>query len=70
MITEKKRTPITWWGKDGWEILMEDDFPFEDDVCELCMYREWNDWEDCGVSCGIIHGCGVGQKTYFIFKPS
>lgn len=70
MITELKRTPITWNGEDGWEILVEDDYPFENDSCELCMYRDWNDWEDCGASCCIVHGCGLFQDKYFIFQQS
>lgn len=70
MITELKRTPITWNGEDGWEILVLDDFPFEDNVCEMCMYNEWNDWENVAATCVDVHGCGVSQNKFFIFQPS
>lgn len=70
MITELKRTPITWNGEDGWEILVENDYPFEVYPCDLCMYRYWNDYDNCDASCIDVHGCGLFQKTYFIFQPS
>lgn len=70
MITEKKRTPITYFGKDGWEILVEDDYPYNDDVCELCMWREWNDWEFGAEPCYWVHGCSLDQHMYFIFQES
>lgn len=70
MITKLKRTPITWNGEDGWEILIRNVDPFLGDVCQLCMYRDWNDWEDCEASCDIVHHCHLSRYTYFIFKKS
>lgn len=70
MITELKRTPITWNGEDGWEILVQDDCIFEEDTCNFCMYRDWNDWENVAATCVDVHGCGVFQDKYFIFKKS
>lgn len=70
MITEIKRTPITWNGEDGWEVLVLDDFPFLNDVCPGCMYNEWNDWENVAATCVDVHGCSVNQNMYFIFQPS
>lgn len=70
MITELKRTPITYKGEDGWEILMLNDCPLVECVCDLCMYRDWNDWVNCDAPCRIVNGCGSSPNTYFIFKPS
>lgn len=70
MITEIKRTPITYNGKDGWEILVSDTEPEEYDICDLCMYRDWDDWENCDASCIDVHGCLLSTFTYFIFQQS
>lgn len=70
MITELKRTPITWNGEDGWEILVIDDFPIDVFACEFCMYSEWNDWSGNGLPCSIVHKCGSDPNTFFIFKKS
>lgn len=70
MITELKRTPITWNGEDGWEILVRDTEPEEYDICCLCMYRDWDDLENCDDSCIGVHGCLLSSFTYFIFKKS
>ena len=70
MITELNRTPITWKGKDGWEVLVQNDCPHVVCVCELCMYRDWNGWRYYGTPCRIMKGCGSSLYTYFIFKKS
>lgn len=67
MITELKRTPITFDGKDGWEILLEDDCELDENVCGSCIYRDWNDWSGCGTTCVDVHGCGYRQRSFFIF---
>lgn len=70
MITEIKRTPITWDGKDGWEILVQNDCPQVVCVCQLCIYHYWDGWKKRGTTCRILKGCGNSLYTYFIFKKS
>lgn len=70
MINEIKRTPITWNGKDGWEILIRNSEPANYCVCDLCMYSDWSDYEDTQATCLDVHGCGHSAFSYFIFKPS
>lgn len=69
MITEIKRTPITWNGEDGWEVLVRDDNPPFYDVCELCMYNEWEPLPDSVDKCVYVHGCLLSSFTYFKFEP-
>lgn len=70
MITEIKRNPITYKGEDGWEVLVRDTDPAKYDICELCIYREWDDWSNTGATCLDVHGCILSSFTYFIFKKS
>lgn len=70
MITELKRTPITWNGKDGWEILVEHDYPCQTNICELCMYGDPDEMAKCEPSCITVHDCGMYRRTYFIFEKS
>lgn len=67
MKKEIKRTPITFNGKDGFEVLYEDTEIWQGDVCEFCMYNEWNDWSEGAATCDVVHGCGFGRPTYFQF---
>lgn len=67
MKIEIERTPITFNGEDGFEVLYEDTDIWIEDACDYCMYNEWNDWSGTLASCGIVHGCGSGKPTYFQF---
>lgn len=67
MKREIKRTPITFNGEDGFEVLYQDSEILESDACEYCMYEEWLGWSDCAGTCCTVHGCGLGKATYFEF---
>lgn len=67
MKKEIKRTPITFNGKDGFEVLYEDTEIWMQDACNYCMYEHWNGWSECLASCGTVHECGIGEPTYFQF---
>lgn len=62
-----KRTPITFHGEDGFEVLIEDTNIWLGDGCDYCMYNNWDGWKECIASCDIVHGCGFGRPTYFQF---
>lgn len=70
MIQELKRTPITFNGVDGWEILIKDDeIHWEYDwVCERCMYFDWDDEEETLAPCDIVHGCLADYQVYYKFE--
>lgn len=70
MKKEIKRTPITFNGEDGFEVLYEDSEIFPEDGCEYCMYEDWFGWEECAASCCTVHGCGILKQTYFQFVNS
>ena len=65
MITVIKETPIKIDGKDCTLQLILDYAIWVPDACDYCYYNEWNDWEDPSAKCAIVHGCLVGQPTYF-----
>lgn len=67
MKKEIKRTPITFNGVDGFEVLYEDTEIWQGDACSYCMYQEWADWTECTAPCHVVHGCGLGKSTYFQF---
>ena len=67
MKKELKRTPITFNGEDGFEVLYEDTEIWRGDACLFCMYEEWHGWFECGAPCNVVHGCGSGTSTYFRF---
>ena len=67
MKLEIKRTPITFNGEDGFEVLYEDTDIWSGDSCDYCMYDEWFGWEECSASCAVVHGCDIGKPTYFQF---
>lgn len=67
MKIEIKRTPITFNGEDGFEVLYEDTDIWSGDSCDYCMYDEWFGWEECSASCAVVHGCDIGKPTYFQF---
>lgn len=67
MKKEIKRTPITFNGEDGFEVLYEDNEIWMQDACNYCMYDGWDGWRECLASCNTVHGCGIGAPTYFQF---
>lgn len=67
MKKEIKRTPITFNGEDGFEVLFEDTEIWHGDACEYCMYEEWFGWEEAAATCDLVHGCGLCKPTYFQF---
>lgn len=62
-----KRTPITFKGEDGFEVLIEDNDIWMQDACNHCMYQNWDGFRECQASCATVHECGVGTPTYFLF---
>lgn len=67
MKKEIKRTPITYNGEDGFEVLYQDTEIWISDSCDYCMYQEWTDCTECVASCVDVHGCIFGKPTYFQF---
>lgn len=67
MKTEIKRTPITYNGEDGFEVLYEDTEIWIQDACQYCMYEDWFDMGAIVVSCEKVHGCGSLRPAYFQF---
>ena len=67
MKKEIKRTPITFNGEDGFEVLYQDTDICTCDCCEYCMYDGWNGWNECLAPCDIVHGCNIEKSTYFQF---
>lgn len=67
MKLEIKRTPITFNGEDGFEVLYEDTEIWQGVVCDFCMYADWSDCSELFASCEEVHGCGFGRTTYFQF---
>lgn len=67
MKTEIKRTPITFNGEDGFEVLYEDSDIFVINTCNLCMYKNDNNRIDCQAPCCTIHKCLPSRPTYFKF---
>ena len=67
MKKEIKRTPITFHGVDGFEVLYEDTDIWPGNACEYCMYEHWDGWKECIASCDTVHECGLRRPTYFQF---
>lgn len=68
MITVIKETPITAFGRDCMEQLVFDDDLLVYEACDLCAYRDWDDYEECGAPCRIVHGCGASPNQYFLLS--
>ena len=70
MIQELKRTPITFNGVDGWEILIKDDEInfYEEWACERCIYSNWHGEEETLAPCRVVNGCLADNQTYFKFE--
>lgn len=69
MITIIKKTPITFNGVDCMEVLVHDDNIVDCTCCDLCIYRDWDEWIDAQASCVDVHGCTSDSNTYFITEP-
>lgn len=67
MKKEIKRTPITFNGEDGFEVLIEDSEIDIEESCEFCMYEGCFGWIEFSASCELVHGCVLGKPTYFQF---
>lgn len=65
-----KKTPITYNGRDGFEILIHDDSIWSVDSCDYCMYEEYYNWSESSAPCFVVHGCGALSPTYFVFQLS
>lgn len=70
MKKEIQRTPITYNGEDGFEVLFEDNEVPREDLCTFCMYEDWFGWNVSSASCCTVHGCGFDSSTYFQFLRS
>lgn len=67
MKKEIKRTPITFNGVNGFEVLYQDTDIWSGDECDYCMYDGWDGWKECLATCDIVHGCDIEKSTYFQF---
>lgn len=65
-----KRSPITFNGVDGWEVLIEDKTITFAIACDRCIYRDWHDELECQAPCHIVHGCTMAAPSYFQFRQS
>lgn len=63
-----KKCPITYFGVDGWEVLVRDVDVFKrgEEPCENCMYEDGVVC-DCCAACFEVHGCERDLYTYFVF---
>ncbi len=66
MITVIKKTPATINGRDCYETLVHDDAIIACTCCDLCCYRDWNDYVEVMASCMDVHGCTPDANTYFL----
>lgn len=65
-----KKTPITFNGVDGWEVLILDTGAKWEDgsLCDRCMYKDWDNVEETMASCDIVHHCTIDFPAYFKFE--
>ena len=68
MITILKETPVTAFGRDCVEQLVQDDEMFGHDACDLCAYRDWNDYNETLASCCIVHECTCLPNVYYLLS--
>lgn len=68
MIKILKETPVTAFGRDCMEQLVHDDDMLSYEACDLCAYRGWNDYEESGAPCRVVHGCGTSPNQYFLLS--
>lgn len=66
MIREIKRRPITYNGKDCFEVLVRNsDLEVFDTCYTPCFYCIYNNYDDEDICC-IVHGCTSNPYAYFI----
>lgn len=68
MIKILKQTPITAFGRDCMEQLVQDDEMHGREACDLCCYRGWNDYQEVGANCVEVHGCTLIANVYFLIS--
>lgn len=68
MIKVLKETPVTAFGRDCLEQLVEDDCMNGYEACDLCAYRGWNDYEEMQASCVEVHDCTPLANVYFLLS--
>ena len=68
MIKVLKETPVTAYGRDCLEQLVHDDEMNANVACDLCAYRGWSDYEECGADCCTVHGCTINPNAYFLIS--
>lgn len=68
MIKVLKETPVTAFGLDCLEQLVQDDDMHGCEACDLCAYRGWNDYEDTHANCVDVHGCTDLANVYFLLS--
>lgn len=66
MITILRKKPATINGRDCNEILVYDDAIIGCTCCDLCCYKDFNDYIDVPGSCMDVHGCTPDSFKYFL----
>lgn len=63
-----KKRPITFYGVDGWQVLVHDVDVFNrgENACMNCMYDDEVDYIS-NEPCHVIHRCTHSSYNYFIF---
>lgn len=64
-----KKTPITFNGVDGFEVLIKDSEVWAGDCCDKCIYSNYVPSSEIGADCCTVHSCGTSPFTYFGFEP-
>ena len=68
MIKVLKETPITAFGRDCLEQLVQDDDMHGCEACDLCAYRGWNDYQEMQADCIDVHECTLLPNVYFLLS--
>lgn len=68
MITVIKETPITVNGHDCIEQLVHNDDLNDCTACDVCLYREWDDYLETLTDCNTVHDCTRDANTYYRLK--
>lgn len=68
MIQVLKKTPITFNGINGWEVLIVDNEIDKKGMnpCQCCMYTDWMD-RGTNANCMDVHECCLTECDYFVF---
>ena len=68
MIKVLNETPVTAFGRDCLEQLVQDDEMFGHDACDLCAYRGWVDYLETGADCCEVHRCTIVPNVYYLLS--